>query len=130
MITPRPPPDSPAGPSGGRAGGRSPGPDVPSGAPVYATVAPLSLADARRTVRRVVRRHVRRARDVRTGCARQTRFDATCRPAWRDRRFRYRGTMFVWSGERGVGSSFTGTRARRACHRGADACVAPVRWRP
>ena len=53
-------------------------------------------------------------RRLRTRCAFPTPFDATCRSAWRDQSFRYRGRMFVWSGAGGIGASFNGTRTLRA----------------
>lgn len=101
------------------------------GAPSYPTAAPLTLAAARRAVRATIRlRTGRRPRGLDPGCTLATTYDARCRTVWHDARYRYRGTMFVWSDAGGTRASFTGTRARRGCKGTAHRCAARVRWTP
>ena len=114
-------------------GSRRPGPVPPGGAagPSYLDVAPLTRAGARRAVRVAVRRRTGvRARRLRARCTLATPYDATCRSAWRDAGFRYRGTMFVWSGAAGKGASFSGTRTVRGCRGPARRCTTALRWMP
>ena len=124
-----PPQPAAATPGGSPAPGLVP----PGGAagPSYLEVAPLTRAGARRAVRAAVRRRTGvRARRLRARCTFPTPYDATCRSAWRDDGFRYRGTMFVWSGAAGNGASFSGTRTVRGCRGPARRCTTAMRWMP
>ena len=47
---------------------------------------------------------------------------ATCRPSWRDARFRYRGTLTIATGAGGIAASFAGTRS------GGGRARRSVRW--
>ena len=124
-------PPEPAAASPGASPRPGSAPAAGGGGASYLDVAPLTRGAARRAARATIRRRIgERPRRLRTRCAFPTPFDATCRSAWRDQSFRYRGRMFVWSGAGGIGASFTGTRTLRGCHRAARRCATPVRWLP
>ena len=107
-----------------RCAGRSGGAVLPRGRTA-------TRAAARRAVRVAVRRRTGvRAHRLRARCTLATPYDATCRSAWRDAGFRYRGTMFVWSGAAGNGASFSGTRTVRGCRGPAQRCTTALRWMP
>jgi hypothetical protein len=82
-------------------------------------IVPRPLAPG--TARAVVRRAILAAthRDYRGLTYRCTTAPgaATCRPAWRNARYRYRGTLKIATGLAGISASFTGTRAVRSCAR-------------
>lgn len=97
----------------------APPPDPPSPLVVVAPyVAPPAPPVAPRppdpgTARAIVRRAIaaathRLARGLIYRCA-----GATCRPSWRDTRYRYRGTLTITTGVSGIRASFTGTRSGR-----------------
>jgi hypothetical protein len=50
---------------------------------------------------------------------------ATCRPSWRDLRYRYRGTLRISTGVGGITASFAGTRTTRTCER---RCARSLTW--
>jgi hypothetical protein len=106
-----------------------PPPDAPS-RPVLVPppVAPLPVATPRApdagTVRTAVRRAIHAAthmvpRGLVYRCV-PTPAAATCRPSWRDVRFRYRGTLRLSFAASPIAATFTGTRVARG-HRRARA---------
>jgi hypothetical protein len=67
---------------------------------------PPDASTAREIVRRAIAAATHRvARGLVYRCA-----GATCRPSWRDARFRYRGTLTITTGVDGIRASFTGKR--------------------
>jgi hypothetical protein len=98
IVVPAPPPDPPV----------SPVLVAPYIATPPAAVAPRppDASTAREIVRRAIAAATHRvARGVIYRCA-----GATCRPSWRDTRFRYRGTLTITTGVNGIRASFSGKR--------------------
>jgi hypothetical protein len=84
-------------------------PYVPPAPPPAVTPRPPSPSTARAIVRRAIAAATHRAaRGLIYRCA-----GATCRPSWRDTRFRYRGTLAITLGVDGIHAAFTGTRSGR-----------------
>lgn len=100
-VVPAPPPDPPSSPV-------VVAPYVPPPPPAVAP-RPPDPATARAIVRRAIAAATHRvARGLVYRCA-----GATCRPSWRDTRFRYRGTLTITTGVDGIRAAFTGTRSGR-----------------
>ena len=100
-VVPAPPPDPPAPPVA----------VAPYVAPAPPAIAPRppDAATARSIVRRAIAAATHRlARGLIYRCA-----GTTCRPSWRDARFRYRGTLTITTGADGIRAAFTGTRSGR-----------------
>jgi hypothetical protein len=118
-IFPAPPPDPPQA--------RSVPPPAGTTAPATPDAGPAVLPG--RTARIIVRRAILAAthrghRRLTYRCT-TTPAAATCRPSWRDARYRYTGTMQIATGGGGVTAAFDGTRAARSCTR---RCARPVSW--
>ena len=104
-IVPAPPPDPPSPPAAVTPYVAPP--------PPPATPPPLDPATARVIVRRAIAAATHRfARGLVYRCT-SAPGAATCRPSWRDARFRYRGTLTIATGLHGITASFTGTRSGR-----------------
>jgi hypothetical protein len=101
IVVPAPPPDPPAAPV-------VVAPYVAPAAP-QAAPRPPDAATARAIVRRAIAAATHRiARSLVYRCA-----GTTCRPSWRDTRYRYRGTLTIATGVDGIRASFMGTRSGR-----------------
>jgi hypothetical protein len=103
-VVSAPPPDPP----------QAPVPPVPYVAPPPPAPArpPLAATTARRIVRRAIAQGTRRlARRLTYRCT-TAPGAATCRPSWRDDRYRYRGTLRINAGANGISATFAGTRSR------------------
>lgn len=118
-IVPAPPPDPPqtftlTAP---------PAPATPA-APVIAPQ-PIAATMARKIVRRAIVAGTHRSfRGLTYRCITAPGV-ATCRPTWRDQRYRYQGTLRIATGAAGISAVFTGTRAARSCTR---RCAHAYRW--
>jgi len=85
----------------------------PRAPPAVATPRPPDAATVRIAVRRAIHRATHMVgRRIVYRCAR-TPAAATCRPSWRDFRFRYRGTLQLTFGPRAITATFRGTRVPR-----------------
>jgi hypothetical protein len=105
-VVPAPPPDPPQPPAA-----RAPYVAPP---PAALPPPPLAATTARIVVRRLIAAGTHRlARGLVYRCA-SVPGGATCRPSWRDARYRYRGTMQLTPGAAGIAATFTGTRSRGA----------------
>jgi hypothetical protein len=118
-IFPAPPPDPPQA--------RSVPPPVETvvPSPPASGQPPLAARTARIVVRRAIlaathRGHKRLAYRCTTAPA-----AATCRPSWRDARYRYAGTIHIATAAHGITATFSGTRVERSCER---RCARHVRW--
>jgi hypothetical protein len=111
-IVPAPPQDPP------RA---SAPPAAPISVAAVAGVAPppprLAASTARIIVRRAIHAATHRSHRGLTYRCVTTPGAGSCRPSWRDQRFRYRGTLQIQLGAAGINVTFTGTRAARSCTR-------------
>ena len=98
-VVPPPPADPPTGPAVTAPYVAPPPPAV--------TPRPPDASTAREIVRRAIAAATHRlARGLIYRCA-----GATCRPSWRDARFRYRGTLTITTGASEIRASFTGKRS-------------------
>jgi len=75
---------------------------------------PLAAGTARAVVRRAILAATHRDYRRLTYRCRTAPGAATCRPSWRNDRYRYRGTLKVATGLAGIRASFTGTRTARS----------------
>jgi hypothetical protein len=100
-----------------------PAPAAPAAAVI--TPPPLAATTAREIVRRAILAGTHRDYRGLTYRCTTAPAAATCRPSWRDHRFRYRGTLRISTGTAGITAAFTGTRAARACQRH---CVRKYAW--
>ncbi len=101
-------------------------PPAPPPPPVVKAAARLTLRAARETGRVTIRRETgRRPRGLRSVCDRETDYIVTCRLAWHDARYTYRGAMTVTSRPSGIRASLRGARTQRACRR---RCRRAIRW--
>jgi hypothetical protein len=114
-----PPPDPPQARSGPPPV-VTPVPSEPVAAPP-----PLAARTARVIVRRAILAATHRGHRGLTYACTTAPAAATCRPAWRDGRYRYGGTMHIESGADGISVAFAGTRARGSCER---RCARSVSW--
>jgi hypothetical protein len=128
-ITPHRDPDPPDPPKRPRpAAPPAALPPAPPPPPAIRVAPRLTLRAARESASLRIRRETgRRPRALRSACARESDFIVTCRLAWRDARYTYRGTMTVRSRPAGIRASLRGSRTRRACLR---RCGRAIRWRP
>jgi hypothetical protein len=102
-VVPAPPPDPPAAPVVT--------PPYVAPPPPALTPRPLEASTAREIVRRAIAAATHRvARGLVYRCV-SAPGAATCRPSWRDTRFRYRGTLQITTGVNGIAASFKGTRS-------------------
>jgi hypothetical protein len=86
---------------------------------------PLAATTARKIVRRAILAGTHRSfRGLTYRCTTAPGV-ATCRPSWRDHRYRYRGRLKISTGLAGISAAFTGTRAARSCKHG---CARAYRW--
>ena len=115
---PRPPPP-PAAPPAAL-------PPPPPPPPAVKAAPRLTLRAARKALRPTIRRETgRRPRGLRAACDRETDHIVTCRLAWRDARYTYRGSMTVSSRPSGIRATLRGSRTKRACDR---RCRRAIRW--
>ena len=115
----------------------APAPDPPqtstfAAPPAPATLAapvivpqPLAAATARKIVRRAILAGTHRSFRGLTYRCTTAPGTATCRPTWRDQRYRYRGKLQISAGLAGISAAFAGTRAARSCKHG---CARAYRW--
>jgi hypothetical protein len=102
-VVPAPPPDPPSAPV-------VIAPYVAPSPPPPAARAVLAAGTAREIVRRAIAASTHRvARGLVYRCV-SAPGAATCRPSWRDARFRYRGTLQITTGASGIRAAFTGKR--------------------
>ena len=99
-VVPAPPPDPPSAPV-------VTAPYVAPAPSATVTPRPPDASTARAIVLRAIAAATHRlARGLVYRCA-----GATCRPSWRDTRFRYRGTLTIATGVSGITASFSGKRS-------------------
>jgi hypothetical protein len=94
-------------------------------APVAPPPPRLAASTARIIVRRAILAATHRShRGLNYGCV-TAPAAASCRPSWRDLRYRYRGTLQIQIGAAGIDVTFTGTRAARSC---TGRCARALTW--
>jgi len=115
IVVPAPPPDPPVSPVLGA-------PYVAPAPPPPAARATMAAGTAREIVRRAIAAATHRiARGLVYRCV-SAPGAATCRPSWRDTRFRYRGTLAITTGVGGIHAVFTGRRS------GGERAARTVAW--